>query len=301
MFAALSVFWGIPYFFIKIAVKDIDPSVVVFSRVGIAALVLLPLAWRRGALQAVAGRAGPVGLLALVQIAVPFLLISYGEQHVASSMTSLIVASEPLVVALLALRFDHNERVDGPRFAGLVVGAAGVAVLVGLDTSGDGLRLVGALCVLVATTCYAASALMMRSPAYSRLPSLGVVAIECGMTTVLFAPLVAARLPSHLPGWNVFASLIALGLVCTALAELTYFALVAEVGASRGIVFTYVNPVVSVLLGVAFLAEPLTISILCGFVLILAGSYFSTGGRLPRLLQRKDTIAAASEWRDGCA
>jgi drug/metabolite transporter (DMT)-like permease len=295
LFAALSVFWGIPYLFIKIAVKSVDPSIVVVTRVGISALVLLPLAWSQGALHALRGRVIAVGALALVQITVPFMLISYGEQHIASSLTSLIVAAEPLVLAMLALRFSRQERVDGLRFVGLITGAVGVAILVGLDTGGDNLRLFGALAVLLATSCYAASALMMRTPTYASLPSLGVVAVECAITAVVLAPAAAVRLPSHVPGIGVIASLVALGVVCTALAELVFFALIAEVGASRGTVFTYVNPVVSVLLGVAFLAEPLTVSIGCGLLLIFAGSYFSTGGRLPRAWHSEAAEPASAE------
>ncbi len=295
LFVAISLFWGIPYFFIKIAVKAVDPSIVVCTRVGIAAVVLMPVAWFRGALRQLAGQILPITGLTLVQIAIPFLLISYGEQHIASSLASLIIAAEPMLVALFALHFDRAEQVDGVRFVGLVIGAAGVAVLFGLDIGGGSMRLVGAFMVLIATCCYAASALMLRASTYSRLPSLGVVAVECAITTILLAPIAATRLPTHMPGADVVVSLLVLGLVCTALAELTFFALVAEVGASKGTVFTYVNPVVSVLLGVAFLAEPLSVSTVFGFVLIIFGSYLSTAGRLPAAARRARPAPAAPD------
>ena len=281
LFIAMSVFWGIPYLLIKVAVRELDPTVVVFARVGIATLALLPVAIHRKALLKMRGRWLPIAALALVQIVAPFLLISFGEQHIASSLTSLLIASEPMLVALLALRFDPGERVSGLRLIGLLIGMLGVIVLLGLDVGGDGQRLLGAALVLIATICYAIGALLIKRPAVAALPSLGVVIVECATATLVLLPLAVTRLPARMPSLPVLASLIVLGLICTALAYLTFFALVAEVGASRGTVFTYVNPVISVFLGVILLSEPLNAAILAGFLLILAGSWLSTGGMLP--------------------
>jgi drug/metabolite transporter (DMT)-like permease len=286
LFAAISVFWGIPYFFIKIAVRDLDPTDVVCARVGIAAIVLLPVAVHRGALPPLRGRLPAIAALALVQIAVPFVMISAGEQHISSSLASLLIASEPLLVALFALRVDARERVGGLRLLGLLVGTLGVVALLGLHPGGDRLQLLGAGLVLLATACYAASALLMRQPTFAVLPSLGVVTVECIVTTAVLAPLALARLPAHAQSPAVLASLLVLGLVCTALAELVFFALVAEVGASRGTVFTYVNPAVAVFLGVLVLGEPLTASIVVGFLLITLGSWLATGGGLSPALRQ---------------
>src|SRR5579883_1640522 len=150
LFAAISLFWGIPYLFIKIAVQVLDPMVVVFARVGIAAIVLLPVAMHRRMLRPLREHWLAVSMLAFVQIAGPFLLISYGEQHITSSLTSLLIASEPLLVALLALRFDPSERVGGLRLCGLLIGIVGVAVLLGFDVGGDEQKLLGAAMVLLA-------------------------------------------------------------------------------------------------------------------------------------------------------
>jgi drug/metabolite transporter (DMT)-like permease len=281
LFALISVFWGIPYLFIKIAVQELDPIVVVFARVGIAAAVLLPVAVYQGMLRPLRGHWRTIILLSCIQIMVPFLLISYGEQLISSSLTSILIASEPLLVALLALRFDQSEQVRGLRFIGLLIGIVGVIVLLGLDVSGDVHQLLGAVMVLLATTGYAAGALLIKQPRIASLPSLGVIAAECLVSTVVLLPLGLMRLPHTMPAVNVLVSLLILGLICTALAWLTLFALVAEAGASRGTVFTYVNPVVAVLLGVTFLDDPLTITIVIGFLLIIIGSWFSTGGVLP--------------------
>jgi drug/metabolite transporter (DMT)-like permease len=281
LFIAMSVIWGIPYLFIKIAVRELDPGVVVFARVGIAALVLLPLAAQRGALRPLQKKWYVVAALACVQIAAPFLLISFGEQHIASSLTSLLIASDPLFVALFALRLDHSERVTGLRLVGLFIGIAGVVTLLGLDVGGDEQSLLGAVLVLFAAACYAFGILFVRRPTIAALPRLGVVAVMCTVSTIVVSPLALTHLPSKIPGVGVIASLLVLGVVCTALAYLIYYALIAEVGASRAAVITYVNPAVSVLLGITFLGEPLNAPIIVGFLLIIAGSWLSTSGVLP--------------------
>ena len=280
LFIAMSVIWGIPYLFIKLAVRELDPIVVVFIRIGLAALVLLPIAAQRKVLGQIKGRVLMLSLLSCVQITIPFLLISFGEQHIASSLTSLLIASEPILIALLALWLDRGERVGGLRLVGLVVGMLGVVILLGLDVSGDSQRLLGASFVLLAAVGYAIGALLLRRPAIASLPIMGVVAVECTAATVLLLPLSITRFPAVLPSIQVIISLLVLGLICTALAYLTFFALVAEVGASRGSVFTYVNPAVSVFLGVLVLGESIDIGTIVGFLLIILGSWLSTGGKL---------------------
>jgi drug/metabolite transporter (DMT)-like permease len=280
-FLAMSVFWGIPYLFIKIAVRELDPIVVVFARIAIAAVVLLPVAIQQHALRPVSKRWLAVALLALIQMVGPFLFISYGEQHIASSLASLLIAADPLLVALFASRFDKSERVGGLRLVGLLLGMGGVVVLLGLDVSGDQQRLLGAALVILAAAGYAAGALLVKRPAVASLPLLGVVAAECAVATVVLAPFAVMHWPDRLPSLEVEASLLILGLICTALAWLIFFVLVAEVGASRGTVFTYVNPVISVLLGVTFLGESLNVAVVAGFLLIISGSWLSTTGIFP--------------------
>jgi drug/metabolite transporter (DMT)-like permease len=214
-------------------------------------------------------------------------LITYGEQHIASSLASLLISADPLLVALFALRFDSSERVGGLRLIGLFIGMVGVIVLLGLDVGGDAQRLLGAIFVLVATACYAISALLVKRPVIASLPRIGVVTIACATATIVLLPLAVTHLPNRVPSPAVIASLIVLGLICTALAYIAYMALISEVGASRATVITYVNPVVSVFLGVIVLSEPLNVAIIVGFLLIIAGSWLSTGGRLPPLLGRQ--------------
>jgi drug/metabolite transporter (DMT)-like permease len=285
LFIAISIFWGIPYFFIKIAVSELDPAVVVFARIGLAAVILVPVALRSGALKGVRARWPLLVLLACTHLVAPFLLISYGEQHISSSLTSLLIAGEPLLVGLLALRFDPSERVRGLRLVGLLIGLVGVVTLLGFDVSGDEQKLLGAVLVLLATTGYAISALLAKRPAIVSLPRLGVVAVECSVATILLLPLAIARWPARMPGLPALASLLVLGVICTATALLVFYALIAEVGASRGTVFTYINPAVSVLLGVILLGEAIDVATIIGFILIILGSWLSTGGTLPTRLR----------------
>lgn len=285
LFTAIAVFWGIPYFFIKVAVHDVDPVVIVVARVGIATIFLLPLAVWRKMLGQLRGYWPALLMLTCVQVVGPFLLISYGEQHISSSLTSILIALEPVLVALFALRFDASERVSGLRLVGLFIGLVGVVTALGLDVGRDSQGLLGAAMVLLAAAGYGMAALLLRKPVFASLPSLGVVTAECLLTTIVLLPLAVMRLPVRFPSLLVLVSLLVLGLICTALAWLTFFALIAEVGASRGTVFTYVNPAISVLLGVTLLGERLSIAMLIGFLLIILGSWLSTGGVLP--LRRK--------------
>jgi len=281
LFVSMSVIWGIPYLFIKIALQDLNPGVVVFARVGIAALVLIPIAIFQGALQPLRKRWLMIAGLACIQIVAPFLLISFGEQHITSSLTSLLIATDPIFVALLALRFDPGERVTGIRSLGLLIGIVGVAVLLGFDVGGDEQKLLGAAMVLLAAFGYAIGALLVKRPTIAALPRLGVVSFMCLTSTIVLLPFSASHLPSKLPSMQVIISLLVLGLICTAIAYLVYFALIAEVGASRATVITYINPAVSVFLGVILLGEPLNASIIIGFLLILLGSWLSTSGIIP--------------------
>jgi drug/metabolite transporter (DMT)-like permease len=281
LFIAVSVFWGIPYLFIKIAVHELDPTVVVFARAVIAAFVLIPMAVHAKTLRQLF-RHWPILLLfSVIHMVGAFLLISYGEQHVSSSLASLLVASMPLQVALLALGFDKSERVNGPRLIGMLISLAGLVILLGFDVGGDGQQWLGVAFILLAATGYAIGAMLLKHRPLVELPRVSVAAAECSTTAFILLPLSLSRFPNTIPSLQVIVSLLVLGLICTALALPTFFALVAEVGASRATVINYVSPAVSVLLGVVLLHEQLTIATIAGFLLIIGGSYLSTTGSIP--------------------
>jgi drug/metabolite transporter (DMT)-like permease len=279
LFAAVSVIWGMPYLFIKLAVDDgLTPGFVAWSRVALAALVLLPLALRTGALRGLPLRW--LVAFATVEIAIPFPLIGFGEQRISSSLTAILIAALPLVVAFLALRFDHAERPTPIRLAGMLVGLVGVAILVGVDVGGRGDELLGAGAVLLATLGYAAGPLIVKHKLTDADP-LGPVTAAMAIAAIMLLPFGVGDFPSTTPTDEALASVIVLGLICSALAFLLFFRLIAEIGPSRATVITYVNPIVALALGVAILGESVTAGAIAGLLLILAGSWLSTDGRLP--------------------
>ena len=278
LFAAVSVVWGVPYLFIKLAVEDLSPGFVAWSRVAMAALVLLPIAWRTGALRGLPLRW--LAAFAFFEITMPFPLIAFGEQRVSSSLAAILIAAVPLVIAALALRFDRGEQPTRARFIGMLVGLGGVVALVGIDIGGHGSELVGAAAVLAATFGYACGPLIAKRHLTAGDP-LGPVAGALGIASLFLLPLAVAGRPTEMPSGDATASVFVLGLVCTAVAFLIFFRLIAEIGPSRASIITYVNPVVALGLGVAILGEHVTTGAVCGLLLILAGSWLSTDGRLP--------------------
>src|SRR3954470_3508263 len=280
-FAAVSTLWGMPYLFIKVAVDDgVPPVVLAWVRVVLGAAVLLGLAWRAGTLRALRGRWRWLAVFGVVEIAVPFPLIAAGEQHVASSLAAIIVAAAPLFVALLALRFDASERVTGSRLVGLIVGLIGVVALVGIDVAGRGDELLGALAVLGAAFGYAVGPMVLKRHLADLDPraSMGAALL---VAAVALTPAAAWSAPSSVPSGSALLSLAVLGLFCTAAALVFYGALVAEAGPGRALVITYVAPVVALALGVAVLGEHVGTGAVVGLLLILAGSWLSTDGRVP--------------------
>jgi drug/metabolite transporter (DMT)-like permease len=280
LFAAVSVIWGMPYLFIKLAVEEMSPSVVAWSRLALAAAVLLPVAWKLGALRGLGERWRILTFFAAVEMAVPWPLIGYGEVHISSSFAAILIAAVPLFVALIALRFDHSERPTRTRLAGMLIGLAGVAALVGIDVGGHSDELLGSLAVLVAAFCYAVGPMIVKRR-LSDVDPLGPVAASLAIATVLVTPFALADVPDSTPSLEALSSIVVLGLVCSALAFLFFFRLIAEIGPSRATIITYINPVVALALGVAILDESVTTGVVVGLLLILAGSWLSTDGRLP--------------------
>jgi drug/metabolite transporter (DMT)-like permease len=281
LFAAVSVVWGMPYLFIKVAVDGgVSPAFLSFARVVIAAALLLPYAWRRGSLRGLGSRWKALTAFAVFEIVLPFPLIAFGEQEVASSMAAILIAALPLTIAMIAIRFDAEERVYGARLVGLFVGLGGVVLLLGLDVSGSPAELVGALAILAATVGYAIGPMIIKRSLADR-DAAGPMAVSLAIAAVLLAPAAFLTAPTATPSGDVLASIAVLGVLCTGLAFLLWFRLIAEVGPSRASVITYVNPAVAVALGVALLGESLTGTAVAGLLLILAGSWLSTGGRPP--------------------
>jgi drug/metabolite transporter (DMT)-like permease len=272
LFCALCVIWGFPYLLIRVAVRELTPATLVFARTAPVALAMLPFAWRRGELRALIGRWRWVLAFTLVEISAPWLLLAHAEQQLPSSMAGLLIASVPLIAAVLYRITGTAEHLTGRRLAGLVLGFVGVVALVGFDTSGGHPRAV--IEVLVVALCYAIGPLVI-SRRLADLRGLGVVVASLAITAVVYAPFGLTQLPATVSAETV-AAVVALALVCTALAFVLFFALIVEVGPARATVITYINPLVAVLLGVVFLSEPLTAGMAVGLPLILGGSVLAT-------------------------
>ncbi len=276
-FLGLGITWGLPYFFIKIAVREISPFDVAWGRITLAALILLPIAWRRGALRALAPHKAAILAFSLVEFTIPFCLISMGERWIPSSVTAILIATVPLIIAFISRFFGLHERLGAVRLTGLLVGLAGVIALVGLGTLSGPLAWAGVGCVVFSTVCYAIGALTIQRYLHA-VDSIGPIAGSLAISSLLLLVPAMLSLPHHMPSALALSSVAILGLVCTALSMLMMFYLVKNAGASRAAIITYINPAVATLLGMALLDERLGAWGLTGFGLILLGSWLATRG-----------------------
>lgn len=287
-FAVVSLLWGIPYFLIKVAVDDgVPPAFLAWVRIVLGAIVLLALAHWAGVLDSVRGRWRWLAVFGVIEIAIPFPLIAAGEQYISSSLAAILIAAAPLFVALLALRFDANERASGRRLAGLVAGFAGVVALMGIDVAGEPDELIGAAAILTAAFCYAVGPMILKRH-LADLDPRASMGTALALAAVFLAPAVALDPPAETPTAAATLSVISLGLLCTAVALVFFGKLIALVGPGRATVVTYVNPLVAVALGATLLGERPGVGALVGLLLILGGSWFSTTTR-----SRRRTLAAA--------
>jgi drug/metabolite transporter (DMT)-like permease len=276
LFAALSIIWGLPYLLIKVAVVDFSPSQIVFVRTLLGAAVIVPLVIHQRSLRKLKGVWVWVLVFAALEITGPFWLIGAAEQQLPSSLAAIMIATVPMIGAFSAWALRIDDRVTFTRFVGLIVGFVGVGVLVGFDVRGGSWWAI--LQLLFAAVGYALAPIIIATK-LSKVPSEAVIGVALALNALVFAPAALARFkPAQAVNisWVLWASLIVLGFLCTAIAFILLFRLIAEVGPSRTVVITYLNPVVAVLLGVVLLSEPLTLGILIGFPLVLLGSILAT-------------------------
>lgn len=273
LFAAMSVIWGVPYLLIKVAVGGVAPPVLVLARVGIGAALLLPIAIRRRELAPLVRRWRWVLLFALVEIIAPWLLLSEAETRLSSSLSGLLIASVPILVAVFGRLTGGQDRLTAVRWAGLLIGLGGVALLVAGGGAHGGAGSVAE--VLLVAVCYAIGPLVAARK-LSELPPLGLTSACLGFAAIVYAPIAAVTWPSAEPAPKVIAAICGLAVICTAIAFLIFFALIAEAGPARASVITYVNPAVAVALGVGVLGEHLTLTMAVAFVAILGGSVLAT-------------------------
>ncbi|MBA3261420.1 MAG: DMT family transporter [Thermoleophilaceae bacterium] len=277
----LSALWGASYLFIKVALEDdMAPTVIVFVRTALAALVLLPLAARAGALGGLRANLVPILVLAVVQMGGPLLLIALGEREITSSLTGILVATAPIFTFLLAFTLDGEERASGLSLAGVVIGIAGVAMLLGVDAGGGAAALAGGLMVVLASFGYGVGAWFVKRRVRDVQP-MAMVGATTATVAVLMAPFAALAAPSHAPGLAATGSLAALGVLCTGLAFVIFYSLVSSDGPAKASLVGYIAPGFSIFYGITLLDESFTVATAAGLFLILGGSWLAAEGRPP--------------------
>lgn len=280
LFASMCVIWGIPYLFIRIAVLEISPFVLVCLRCLLAAAILLPIAVAGRRLTGLRGHWAALLAFAAIEIALPWLLLATAEQRLSSSLTGLLISAVPLVATVLAVAGGTRDSAKPVALAGLLVGIVGVGLVVGFNLRG------GAVFAIVevfgVAVCYAVGpAILARY--LSQVPALAVNSISLALCGLAYLPAAALGWPHALPDLRVLAAIAILAVVCTALAFQLFTSLIAEIGPVRATVITYLNPAVAAVAGVAFLGETLTPAMIAGFALILVGSVLAT--RRPRVVE----------------
>src|SRR5579864_1627993 len=273
LFAAMCVIWGIPYLLIRVAVGELTPAVLVFLRTGLAALILLPIAFTRGGLGVIGNRWPWLVLFAAVEVAIPWFMLSSAEQHITSALAGLLISAVPLVSLVIALMFGNRQQMGRVNLAGLLLGLVGVALIVGFDLRASDWTALAEMAVVVVGYSLGPAVL---SRYLTSIPSVTVNGVALALCFIAYAPVAALQWPHAALSLPVIGAVVVLAVVCTATAFLLFFALIAEVGPVRATVITYVNPAVAAVLGVGVLHESLTLGMLVGFGLVLGGSGLAT-------------------------
>ena len=270
--------WGIPYVFIKIAVGELEPAMVVLARSGLAAILLVPLALLRKEVAPVLRRWKPMLAYTIIEIVVPWYFLSSAEQHLPSSTAGLLLAAVPLAGVAVAFFVGRPAKLSAMNWVGIALGMLGVAALVGLDIGGSDLGAVGMMAFVVVGYALGPAILSKWVP---ELPGVGVVAVSLAGAAIAYIPVVifTKSWPTAWPSTSVVVSIVVLAVICSALAFLLMVALITEIGPMRATTITYVNPAVAILAGVLVLGELVTVWTIVGFALVLTGSWLVTRKR----------------------
>jgi drug/metabolite transporter (DMT)-like permease len=269
LFALMSIIWGIPYLFIRIAVGEITPATLVLGRTAIAAAILLPIALTRTDLRPVLERWRWVVAFAAVEIAIPWVALGSAEQHISSSLAGLLIAGVPLVGAAIALLSGGADRFGPVGLLGMLIGLVGVVAIVGADFAATDTTALVQVGIVVVGYALGPAILARR---LDGLPTVGIMAVSLTLCAIVFAPIAASQWPTIMPSTQALIAIVVLATVCTAAAFLLFGALIDEVGPVRATVITYINPAVAAVLGVLVLRETFTVPMAVGFVLVSTGS-----------------------------
>ena len=290
-FSILCVLWGVPYFFIKLALIDLSPAFIAWGRLALAALVLAPIAAHRGVLLPAFKHKIAIIAFAILELVIPFSLISIGEQWISSSLAGVLVATVPLTVLVIAPLFGIIENVNARRVMGLLLGLVGVVVLLGIDSVSTTHQWLGVVCIFGAVIGYAIGPLIVQRY-LADVDELGALSASLIVSALVLLPAALWSSPSALPSILSMASLAILGIFSTALALLLYFYLINHAGAARSSVVAYVCPGIAAVLGVFVLREHFGLISALGLALILIGSWLATGGARERSTQNQSAQPA---------
>ena len=278
MLAAVSLLWGASFMFIKIGVRELAPATLVLGRIGIGALTLalivpFMVGGVRATVAAIRASLGWLVLIGLVNMALPFWLLSWGETRIDSGLASIIQGSVPIFNAVIAFGFFREVRVTGLRLAGVAIGFVGVALLVGAQPHG---RVLGAVAVVGMALCYAVGQLLAGRH-LAAVPPPVVALATTAVAALAMLPFGLAQAPHHLPHWKTIGSVLVLAIPLTALAFLLFYAIIAGPGAAYASLVTYLVPPIALLYGAIFLGEHLDGAAIGGLALILGGVGLGTG------------------------
>lgn len=275
----LAVIWGASFMFIEVALRDLAPTVAMEGRMAISALTLLPVLLLQRGRQAVADLravAAPGLLLGVVNSALPFTLVAWGQTHVDSGVAAIATASSPIWVALLAIPFLPSERAAGLKLVGIVLGLVGIGILAGADPSADMWAILGTLAVVLAAFCYAASNIWIQ-PRFPADRVVALITVSMAVGALVLLPLAVVQLPDEPPGWKASGSILVLAIAGTSIGLLIYYRMLELYGSARAILVTYMAPVAALAFGVGLLDERVTAAKLIGLVLILGGVALGSG------------------------
>jgi drug/metabolite transporter (DMT)-like permease len=286
MFLGLSAIWGGSYLLIKIALDGFEAPMIVWARVTLAAVILYFAVRARQdrdrAFRFMRQYPGRVAMLGLLSIAIPFTLITVGETQISSGLTGILVAPGPLFVALFAPFLDPTERVDRRGGFALLVGFAGVIVLVGADTVHDAGEFLGSLAVLGAACSYGLGAMYAKNRlSHAGVPPIVMSFFSCAAASLMTLPFALVTLGGNSPDLGEVAAVVSLGVIGTALAFVLYYSLITETGAGRASLVGYAIPPIALLYGAVLLDEQITAGSVVGLILILLGVGLAGRRRAP--------------------
>jgi drug/metabolite transporter (DMT)-like permease len=284
----MAVIWGIPYLLIRVAVRQLDPGVMVLLRTAPASVLLMPLVIAKRQIPVLVKNLRWIIIFAVIEFGIPWYCMATAERHISSSLTSLLICCVPLFAVIAQRLRRTGEHISQRRYFGLGIGAVGVALLVGLDLRGGSITWIGLMMVVCFGYCIGP---MILATKLSHVPGVVVVAGATAFVAICWIPWSVVHWPAHVSG-ETWSCMAVLSVVCTATAFLVFFELVKEVGSSRSVVVTYFNTAIAVVLGVVGLHETLTAGIVLGFPLVLVGCIFATSG--PKVAATSELLGVLS-------